>query len=271
MKKNILLFIVTILFLPIQIVASNKPAIVVSSAPLKHVVHMLTGESFAVASIALAGGCAHHHHARPSDRNLVRSAKLVIYISDEFENFLPKLADKTTQSIYKIDAIENIDFTYQNNQNWHFWLDLDKTEQVILALNQYLQAEFPEHKNTLEQNTQTALAELKELKQLKQEAFAEAANLVNLSGDALPFFASSYENFIHHPLVKHPSLRYTKKLEQIISGKNQCYILDFEQELNLVKKYNLQYTQLPVDNWNNFSNYQQAYRSLIKLISECGE
>ena len=74
--------------------ANAKPKIVTSITPIASLVSMLTQDEAEVIAINVSSGCPYHYQMKPSDKQKIFDAKILIYIDEGFDSFAAKLAEK---------------------------------------------------------------------------------------------------------------------------------------------------------------------------------
>lgn len=268
----------TILFIILLFpgLALAKPTIVSSVTPIASLVAILTRDSATVTALDVAGGCPHHHHAKPSDKSTIENAQMVIYIDDDFDGLVVSLlADYKGQKV-KISDFTSLDFHGKDGKiNWHFWLDLNNVRVLQDELARVLIATFPEMKNVVEKNLSDSIVKINELAKIKQSLKLGSTALLS---DSLEHFFKSIENDQFRVFqVANTSLKNMQKLDELL-GSNlvKCIVLAGDQNASSYSKYNKIIVQLDSENWvvpenaNNVADlFINEYSKMIEQAKKC--
>lgn len=272
--RNKILFLVLLLF-----VSSNSayamPKISTSITPIASIVAMLTENSAEISAINVSAGCPHHYQMRPSDKEKIISAKMLIYIDEGFDGYAAHLASGFNDKVVKISEFEAINFLDEKGQkNWHFWLDLDNVFILQEKLATIIKSEIPEIAKTVDDNMNKAREKIKSLKRLKKYDLSSHGELIVLS-DSLAHFVKDMEEPVIKLYQKHSSsLRDLENLEYILNtDQPQCIMIDSLQNPEIYEKYNKTVIQLDAENWEmstDISNmFCTKYLEMINQLKTC--
>ena len=190
MKNKIILLVLALL---VNVNAYAIPKIATSITPIASIVSMLTENNAEISAINVSAGCPHHYQMRPSDKEKIASAKMLIYIDDHFDGYAAHLASNFKGKVIKISDFDSINFLDEDGQkNWHFWLDLDNVLALQEELATIIKSEIPELAKIVDDNMNKAKAKIKSLKRLKKHDLASHGEIVVLS-DSLAHFVKGME------------------------------------------------------------------------------
>ncbi len=270
--KNKILFLILILFVNIN--AYAKPKISTSITPIASIVSMLTENNAEISAINLVAGCPHHYQMRPSDKEKLASAKILIYIDDHFDGYAAHLASNFKGRVVKISEFESINFIDgDDHKNWHFWFDLDNVLALQEELATIIKLEIPELAKIVDDNMNKAKAKIKSLKHLKKHDLASHGEIVMLS-HSLAHFIKGMDGPIIKLYQKHSSsLKDFDNLEYILNtDQPQCIVLDSLQDPKIFEKYNKKIVQLDSENWempNDMSDSSDLFcTKYLKMINQ---
>lgn len=272
--RNKILFLVLLLS-----VSTNNayalPKISTSITPIASIVAMLTGDSAEISAINVSAGCPHHYQMRPSDKEKIINAKILIYIDEGFDGYAEQLADNFSGKIVKISEFESINFLDEKGlKNWHFWLDLDNVLILQEKLATIIKSEIPEIAKIVDDNMNNAREKIKSLKRLKKHDLSSHGEIIVLS-DSLAHFVKDMEE----PVIKlyqkpSASLKDLENLEYILNtDQPQCIAIDSLQNPKGYKKYNKLIIQLDTENWEMLTDISNMfctkYLEIINQLKTC--
>lgn len=271
--RNKILFLV--LLLSVGSNAYAMPKISTSITPIASIVAMLTGNSVEISAINVSTGCPHHYQMRPSDKEKIVSAKMLIYIDEAFDGYAAHLASNFNGKVVKISEFESINFLDEKGQkNWHFWLDLDNVLLLQEKLATIIKSEIPEIAKTVDDNMNKAREKIKSLKRLKKHDLTSHGEIIVLS-DSLAHFVKDIEE----PVIKlyqkdSSSLKDLENLEYILNtDQPQCIAIDSLRNSEIYEKYNKKIVQLDAENWEmpaDISNmFCTKYLEMINQLKSC--
>lgn len=274
--KNKILFLVLIVFTSVN--AHAVPKISTSITPIASIVAMLTENNAEISVINVAAGCPHHYQMRPSDKEKIASAKMLIYINESFDGYAAHLASNFKGKVVKISEFESINFLDEDEQkNWHFWLDLDNVLALQEELAIIIKSEIPELAKTVDDNMNKARAKIKSLKRLKKHDLASHGEIVVLS-DSLAHFVKDMDGSVIKLYQKHSSsLKDFDNLEYILNtDQPQCIALDSLQDPKIYEKYKKKIVQLDTENWEMPTDMSDScdlfcikYLKMINQLKTC--
>ena len=255
-----------------QITAS--PKIVTSITPIASIIAMLTGDSAEIVAIDASSGCPHHYHMKPSDKDKVTDANVMVYIDDHFDGFAGRLFENFKGRTVKISDIESVKLIGENGKiNWHFWLDLDNVSALQEEISNLLLSEFPELKDGLLLKQKENKADIAMLKKLKEEALKLVDNLVLLSDSLEHFFTGTDVKITKLYQKPNSSLQDFEKLQNALNVETDlCIVLDTTQDPKIYQKFNKKIVQLESENWvledSMHGDSELFYRKYINMIKQ---
>jgi len=271
MKNKFLLLVLVVL---VNLKAQALPKITTSITPVASIVAMLTENNAEISAINVAPGCPHHYQMRPSDKEKLANASMLIYIDDNFDGYAAHLANNFKGKVVKISDFKSINFLDENAVvNWHFWLDLDNVLNLQEELAVLIKQEIPSLTKVVDDNMNKAKAKIQSLKSLKQYELTSLGKLVVLSDSLDHFVKNSTESIIKLYQKSNASLKYFAKLESVLnSDVAQCIILDSTQNSEKYKKFNKKIIQLEAENWAMPANMTDSYdlfcTKYLKMINQ---
>lgn len=267
------------LFILVSSLSANaKPKIVTSITPIASLVAMLTEDAADVVAINVSSGCPHHYQMKPSDKEKIFDAKMLIYIDDSFESFAGKLAEKFKGKVVKISDFGSVNFQDKRDAiNWHFWLDLNNVLAFHEELAEVLIKDIPELKLTIESNRNKARAKIKSLIQLKDHELSSIHDVVVVSDSFEHFFNGIDTGVVKLYQKTHSSLKDYSDIEHILDNQtHQCVVVDSDQDDSVYKKFSKRIVKLDSENWvseneNWFKTdlFCNKYIEMIKLLKQC--
>ena len=274
--KNKILLLVSIILVNVSTYA--KPKISTSITPIASIVSMLTENNVEISALNVVAGCPHHYQMRPSDKEKLSSAKILIYIDDHFDGYAAHSASNFKGRVVKISEFESINFIDgDGHKNWHFWLDLDNVLALQEELATIIKLEIPELAKIVDDNMNKAKVKIKSLKHLKKNNLASHGEIVILS-HSLAHFVKGIDDPIVKLYQKHSSsLKDFNNLEYILNtDQPQCIVLDSLQDPKTFKKYKKKIVQLDSENWeiSNGTSYSSdlfcaKYLKMIDQLKPC--
>lgn len=273
---KIKIFIIFILFTNFTALAKAK--IVTSITPLASIVAMLVKDDADVSSIVTSNICPHHYHLKISDLDKIKKADIVIYIDDQFDNFVPKLVNTNNSNIIKISRFKSLQIIDNNGHpNWHFWLDLSNVQILLEELSLKLAGYFPEKRAKIYHNLSKAKERIGDLAAMKIKILANLPRLILLSDSLEYFFIDNKSELYKLYQPNHKSLKYLAKLQQLIKEpNNKCLILSKDQDGKFYQKFNCPIIQLDSENWQTSKEkmvdlFYHQYLKMIKQVALCNK
>lgn len=251
-----------------------KPRIVTSITPIAGIVSMLTGDAAEIIVINVDAGCPHHYHMRPSDKEKIQEAQMLIFIDNHFDGFAAKLSADFRGQLVKISKLQSINFLDERGQkNWHFWLDPNNVLALQQELAEILSKEFPELKDTVQLNKDKAKIRIASLLELKKQQLDSAPELVVLSDSLEHFFAGTDKNVIKLYQRKNSSLKDLDNLERVLDKKiAQCLVIDSSIPASIYKRFNKKIIRLESENWSigkgETSLQDMFYTKYLQMINQ---
>ncbi len=278
MKSKIKWLIALIIIFSSRTLVYANPNIVVTITPIASLVSMLTKDKADITVLDKAGGCPHHHHAKPSDKLAIDNSDMIIYIDEDFDSLISPLLSNYRGKKVRISEFGSIDFKgIEGGVNWHFWLDLKNAKELQKQLAAIIIQTFPEIKHDVQENLKEALIKIEELDKLKKYKLASLASVALLSDSLEHFFKPIKNSQVHIFLTFNTSLKNMQKLDEALSSDNiKCIILEIDQNAELYKKYNKIIVQFDSENWTLKENlgfidgiFIDKYSKMINQLSVC--
>ena len=268
--------IFTLFIIFINFTALAKPKIVTTITPLASIVLMLVRDDAEVSSLVTNNICPHHYHLKLSDLEKIKEANIIIYIDDQFDNFVSKLVDKNSSKIIKISNFKSIKIVAnKGHPNWHFWLDLDNIQILLEELSTELAQHFPEKRNSIYQNLKHAKKRVADLAMIKTKILSALPKLILLS-DSLEYFFIGDKfsvNKLYQP--NHKSLKYVDNLKQLLKGPDKpCLVISSDQDPKFYQNFNNKLIQLESENWpisegEMVDLFYNQYLKMIHQVARC--
>lgn len=235
-----------------QIVTSIKPLAFIASA----VAEGVTSTEILVPT----GASPHDYHLKPSDREKLKNAELVLWIGEDVDEFLEKSIDALPKekvlTISDFDEIKPLlvhqededehhhnhhhnhahkhkhdhdhDHDHDHSTNWHLWYSADISQVVAKHLAQRLSKVYPQQKTKIEQNLAEFNRTLTQQQvQIKQQLSAVKNKGFYVFHDAYSYFNQSYGlnqvgYFTINPLVAPGAKTLNKIKREIKEHKVNC-------------------------------------------------
>ncbi len=274
--KNKILLLILVIFVNFNAQAVLK--ITTSITPIASIVAMLTEDNVEISAINISAGCPHHYQMRPSDKEKIINASMLIYIDDSFDGYAAHLATNFKGKVIRISNLKSINFDDENGRkNWHFWLDLDNVLNLQEELAVIISAEIPSLAKIVSDNINKAREKIKSLDRLKKYELASVGEVVVLS-DSLDHFVKNMDGSIIKLYQKHhSSLKDFDNLEYILNtDQPQCIVLDMLQDPASYKKFNKKIIRLETENWqmpadmsDSFDLFCTKYLKMINQLKAC--
>jgi zinc transport system substrate-binding protein len=241
-----------LLSLAITSYSYGKPRIVVSTTPVASIVSMLTGHEADVVTIDTAASCPHHYHARPSDKKKIQDADMVIYIDNDFDNYMPKMLENYLGIKFRSGDIAEIKAAGPDEiVNWHFWLDLDKVYIFQIALAKKINTSFPKLAPAISKNLLESQRKIAELAELKKATMNDLQDIILLTDSLEHFFNNEKIKVTKLYQKENTSLKYLNNLTDLINkGVHTCLVIDQSQNSEFYKKFNQTVIVLDGENWS---------------------
>lgn len=260
----------------IQVVV--PPKIVTSITPIASIIAMITEDAAKIVAIDASSGCPHHYHMKPSDKNKVTEAKMMVYIDDHFDGFAGRLFEGFSGKIVKISDIKSVNLMGNHGKiNWHFWLDLNNVLALQEEVSNVLLAEFPYLKHRVLLKKKESREKISILAGLKEEALKSVGELVVLSDSLEHFFTGANVKITKLYQKSNSSLNDFEKLKNTLNVESDlCIVLDSTQDPEIYKKFNKKIVQLESENWvledsmhGDSELFYNKYTNMINQLQGC--
>lgn len=274
--NNKILLLTLVLFA--NVAYGARPKIVTSITPIASIISMMTENAAEIVAIDMSAGCPHHYQMRPSDKDKVINAKMLVYIDDSFDGFAGRLFTKFKGKTVKLSELKSINFVDDSGKkNWHFWLDLQNILALHNELSDILLKEFPELEYSIISSQNKIKAKITSLMQLKNNELKSIGELVVLSDSLAHFFIDVDTKITKLYQKSNSSLKDLEKLEYALnSDLPQCIVIDSSQDPEAYRKFNKKIIQLDSENWsleNDMSGswdlFCNKYLKMINQLQGC--
>lgn len=176
---------------------AKTPEIISSIKPIDSLVRMIVSdEEQDNLDLVVSGNQSPHGFSlKPSDVKKLSEAKIIFYIDDSFEEFLPKILE-TSSNIIKIDLASNIDLRFFKSRiveswqkqpsvkgdkdiDYHVWMDTKNAKLMLFTIKNELSKIYPQNAEIYETNYKSSVEKIDilfeqlrdQLKGLKNEKF----------------------------------------------------------------------------------------------------
>lgn len=256
----------------------TQPKIVTSITPIGSIIAMVTRDAAQIVAIDASSGCPHHYHMKPSDKDKVNNANMMVYIDNHFDGFAGRLFEGFQGKVIKISDIKSVNLKGSSDKiNWHIWLDLNNALALQEEVVSYLSSEFPAIKDAVLSNLEESRAQIVELMKLKADALKSVGELVVLSNSLEHFFTGSDAKITKLYQKSNSSLNDFAKLDNTLNvDSDLCIVLDSTQDPKAYEKYNKKIVQLESENWvlddcmhGDSKLFYNKYINIINNLKAC--
>lgn len=213
--------------------------VVVSCKPLYFVVAPLIKGVDTPKLLINHGQCGHHHHVRPSEIQLIKSANLVVWNGPIHEPFMSKLIGSSKANIKVFDEIDGFS-----------WLSPKEVIKKLPSVVNSLKSVYPECDHLkIDANAEAFIAELKKLHEKTrlqmQPLFGKS---VLTTYPVLTYFANAYGLEVSGYMMGSPEESMTpQRLRNVYKVLEERYVIGVIKDhhvpisvvQNLVQKYKL--------------------------------
>ena len=156
-------------------------SVVVGIAPVHSLAQAVMGNTGKAALIIPPDQSPHSVRLRPSQARLLQNAKLLFYISEEFERFMPAALRSLPPSVRAVSVLEGIDLLPYRDEDrdhdrdkkhddhghgeydLHAWLDPNRAKEIVDVIARELSALHPDKQETYQANARRLHEKLTEL------------------------------------------------------------------------------------------------------------
>lgn len=199
--------------------------VVVSCKPIYFVVAPLLKGLGAPKLILNHGQCGHHHHLKPSEVQLIKSAKIIFWNGSVHEPFMSKMIEASQSNIKVFDEKDGFS-----------WLSPADVIKKIPAIVDALKSLYPESNHaTLNSNATSFVAELRTLDEktrVLMQSLKERAVLTTYP--FLTYFANAYGVKVSGYMMGSPEESVTPQ-----RLRNVYKILEEKQVIGVVKDHHV--------------------------------
>lgn len=257
-----------------------KPVIVTSTNIMGSIIMMLTGDTAEVIIISTSTGCPHDYNLKPSDKESISSADMIVYIDDSFDGYMAKLSEGLKGKVVRISDLTSLNFTEETGmQNWHFWLNLNNIMIISDQLSDILSKTFPTLSANIDKNKDQALKNIETLINKKQSQLAGIENIVIVSDSLGQLFLDIDKKVTKIYVQNFASLKDYYTAQHILKNKeiNHCILMDANTDDKMYLRYNKKIVKINSENWDDLpaSGGQQfffdSYNNIIDKVNECSK
>ena len=153
-------------------------SVVVGIAPVHSLAQAVMGNTGKAALIIPPDQSPHSVRLRPSQARLLQNAKLLFYISEEFERFMPAALRSLPPSVRAVSVLKGIDLLPYRDEDGnhekhddhghgeydlHAWLDPNRAKEIVDVIARELSALHPDKQETYQANARRLHEKLTEL------------------------------------------------------------------------------------------------------------
>lgn len=257
-----------------------KPVIVTSTNIMGSIITMFTGDEAEIVVISTSAGCPHDYHLKPSDKDSVLGADMIVYIDDSFDGYMAKLSYGFKGKVVKISDLTSLNFTEETGmQNWHFWLNLNNLMIISDKLSDILSKTFPTLSENIDKNKDQALENIEALISKKQAQLAGIENIVVVSDSLGQFFLDIDKKVTKIYVQNFASLKDYYTAQHVLKDKeiNHCILIDANTDDKMYLRYNKKIVKINSETWDDLpaSIGQQfffdSYNNIIDQVKECSK
>ncbi|MBN8512077.1 MAG: metal ABC transporter substrate-binding protein [Rickettsiales bacterium] len=257
-----------------------KPVIVTSTNIMGSIITMLTGDTAEVVVISTSIGCPHDYNLKPSDKDSILGADMIVYIDDSFDGYMAKLSEDFKGKVVKISDLSSLNFTEETGmQNWHFWLNLNNIMIISDQLSDILSKTFPTLSANIDKNKDQALKNIETLISKKQSQLAGIENIVIVSDSLGQLFLDTDKRVTKIYVQNFASLKDYYTAQHILKNKeiNHCILMDANADDKMYLRYNKKIVKINSENWDNLPTndgqqfFFDSYNNIIDKVKECSK
>lgn len=242
----------------------DKKKVLVSIPPVASLIKMIVGDLAEVDILQKVASCPHHHSMKPSEVSKIKEADYIVFISENFEVYLKNFLETSKAKKLAIDHSKKINI---DNQNYHFWLDIDIALSILKSAKNYFEEEGFDSE-TLKKNYTKSKEEI-----LKLKSKIKLQNVI-IVGESLYYLADKKDDEIKY-FDKISGFKMYNELEQIVkSEKPICIIYDGNNKLDSLLQYS-DLVELDIEDWEYKNQDLKSYyihyiNSIYDEIKFCG-
>ena len=157
---------------------ASAESVVVGIAPIHSLAQAVMGNTGQAALIIPPDQSPHSVRLHPSQARLLQNAKLLFYISEEFERFMPAALRSLPPSVRAVSVLKGIDLLPYRDEDGnhekhddhghgeydlHAWLDPNRAKEIVDVIARELSALHPDNQETYQANARHLHEKLTEL------------------------------------------------------------------------------------------------------------
>ena len=186
-------------------------SVVVGIAPVHSLAQAVMGNTGKAELIIPPDQSPHSVRLRPSQARLLQNAKLLFYISEEFERFMPAALRSLPPSVRAVSVLEGIDLLPYRDEDGnhddrekhddhghgeydlHAWLDPNRAKEIVDVIARELSSLHPDKQETYQANARRLHEKLTELDtELKTMLSTAQGRSFAVMHDAYQYFELRY-------------------------------------------------------------------------------
>ena len=186
-------------------------SVVVGIAPVHSLAQAVMGNTGKAELIIPPDQSPHSVRLRPSQARLLQNAKLLFYISEEFERFMPAALRSLPPSVRAVSVLKGIDLLPYRDEDGdhekhddhddhghgeydlHAWLDPNRAKEIVDVIARELSALHPDNQETYQANARRLHEKLTELDtELKTMLSTAQGRSFAVMHDAYQYFELRY-------------------------------------------------------------------------------
>ncbi|MBW6513290.1 MAG: metal ABC transporter substrate-binding protein [Candidatus Syntrophosphaera sp.] len=196
-----LIIVILVLGLLLSLFACGKKAgedkklIVVSIHPYELLVRQIVGQDIRVQTLIPANASPHTFSPKPRELKELQSAELVLVNGYGLETNLRQALESVEDKLLRVeDMLRTPPGQADAELNPHVWLSPRRLQQLVIMLNDRLQTAFPEHKDTIANNSVDIISQLAALDaRIRQERDTFAKTPMITFHDSFHHFQNDYD------------------------------------------------------------------------------
>lgn len=275
---------------------SARPTILVSIPPIALMVKDLVGEGAEVKTLLSKGASPHHFQLKVSDRKQLLQAELLIWVGEDMERFIEKLAKQRVDSglaVFELMAVEGLEWPnapeapkphktsshghdHAHGVDPHLWLHPENVVQVWQSLASRLTQQFPGLAAPIAENLEREVAVLRQASARVKGLFEGVQKGYFVYHNGVGHFAKANQLVQLAALTEVPdeaiSARHLRELSQS-SRQAACLIADWAEERQAnkyAKRLNLPLVLVDgIASSQSYRNFADYYTQFALSFNAC--
>lgn len=252
---------ITLLFCSVLMSSCNTPQsvdVVSTIKPIHMLASAIAGQHLQLVQLIPDGTSVHHYALKPSDMRQLQSARLVLQIDPELEQFLSKSLQKLPTStrhlaLAQLDGIQLHALNEQHTEHTesshdahihthspslndlHIWLDPNNAIVMSRAIAAQLKKIDPKHSQDYAANLQQLINQIQAVDQTLQTQLAPIKHMpILVFHNAWQYFAAHYGiqgiHTVNSSAIKQLSLSKAQAMQTLVTEKKIKCLLDEDAE-----------------------------------------